>query len=272
MTAGSTASGAISGASAGSSFGPWGAAIGGVVGGIGGFFSGKSSKNSARKAAEENYKYNKKLMKYQNDLAVENYKHRYQWQVEDLEAAGINKLYGIGGTSGVPVASATMSGPDYNSAESNTTAKNRNIQDAITNGVQLAQEWTGKKAQIRLLENQANTEEYNTHVKRLEVTQRELDILEKKTHLNYYEKMLKTQLQKEIVDINKAMAEITKYNLENEVNSAKNRFYRDHPTLTKVGEGATHLRDLTGLPVKVIDSILNFKKGPRLNRSSYRKK
>lgn len=42
------------------------------------------------------------LMRFQNDLNVKNYKHRHQWEVEDLRAAGLNPI--LSANSGATVA------------------------------------------------------------------------------------------------------------------------------------------------------------------------
>lgn len=79
-----------------------------ILGGaIGDFFGGRSS---ARQEAA-----NRKLMEYQNQLNVENYKHRYQWQMADMRAAGLNPILsanlGAGGASAASLAGVGMANP-----------------------------------------------------------------------------------------------------------------------------------------------------------------
>jgi len=73
--------------------------------------------------------YNSAAAKQQNEWNVENYKHRYQWAMEDMRQAGLNPILaatnGIGGSiSGASAAS--ISAPDIsgnlNSAESSRAA------------------------------------------------------------------------------------------------------------------------------------------------------
>ena len=60
--------------------------------------------------------YNSAAAKQQNEWNVENYKHRYQWAMEDMRQAGLNPILaatnGIGGSiSGASAAS--ISAPAY---------------------------------------------------------------------------------------------------------------------------------------------------------------
>lgn len=74
MPGGGLLTGAASGAATGSLAGPIGAVAGGIIGAAGSYFSGKQSA----------------------DAAEYNYKHRYQWQMKDLEKAGLNPMLVIG--------------------------------------------------------------------------------------------------------------------------------------------------------------------------------
>lgn len=74
--------------------------------------------------------YNENAIRLQNDLNVENYKHRYQWAVDDMRAAGLNPILaatnGIGGSiSGASAASVGMSdiGSTMNSARAASAAE-----------------------------------------------------------------------------------------------------------------------------------------------------
>lgn len=74
-------------------------------------------------SSEIQSQYNEKAIRLQNDLNVDNYKHRYQWAVDDMRAAGLNPILaatnGIGGSiSGASAASVGMSdiGSTMNSA------------------------------------------------------------------------------------------------------------------------------------------------------------
>lgn len=74
--------------------------------------------------------YNEKAIRLQNDLNVDNYKHRYQWSVDDMRAAGLNPILaatnGIGGSiSGASAGTVGMSdiGANMNSARSSSAAE-----------------------------------------------------------------------------------------------------------------------------------------------------
>lgn len=75
-------------------------------------------------------KYNEEAIRLQNQLNVENYKHRYQWAVDDMRAAGLNPILaatnGIGGSiAGASAGTIGMSdiGANMNSARSSSAAE-----------------------------------------------------------------------------------------------------------------------------------------------------
>lgn len=63
--------------------------------------------NAFSSAAEgDAFSDNVALMRFQNELNQENYKHRHQWEVEDLRAAGLNPI--LSANSGATVAGAGL--------------------------------------------------------------------------------------------------------------------------------------------------------------------
>ena len=81
-------------------------------------------------SSEVQSKYNEEAIRLQNELNVENYKHRYQWAVDDMRAAGLNPVLaatnGIGGSiSGASAGTIGMSdiGANMNSARSSSAAE-----------------------------------------------------------------------------------------------------------------------------------------------------
>lgn len=81
-------------------------------------------------SSEIQSKYNEEAIRLQNELNVENYKHRYQWAVDDMRAAGLNPILaatnGIGGSiSGASAGTIGMSdiGANMNSARSSSAAE-----------------------------------------------------------------------------------------------------------------------------------------------------
>ena len=81
-------------------------------------------------SSEVQSRYNEEAIRLQNELNVENYKHRYQWAVDDMRAAGLNPVLaatnGIGGSiSGASAGTIGMSdiGANMNSARSSSAAE-----------------------------------------------------------------------------------------------------------------------------------------------------
>lgn len=80
-------------------------------------------------SSEIQSQYNENAIRLQNELNVDNYKHRYQWAVDDMRAAGLNPILaatnGIGGSiSGASAGTIGMSdiGANTNSARSSSAA------------------------------------------------------------------------------------------------------------------------------------------------------
>lgn len=81
-------------------------------------------------SSEVQSRYNEEAIRLQNELNVENYKHRYQWAVDDMRDAGLNPILaatnGIGGSiSGASAGTIGMSdiGANMNSARSSSAAE-----------------------------------------------------------------------------------------------------------------------------------------------------
>ena len=78
-------------------------AVIGAVGDIAGGFLGNMFSSAAEGDA---FSDNVALMRFQNELNQENYKHRHQWEVEDLRAAGLNPI--LSANSGANVSAAGL--------------------------------------------------------------------------------------------------------------------------------------------------------------------
>ena len=133
-----------------------------LIGAIGGLAGSNMQQN-----------FNEEMMERQNEMNVENYKHRYRWAMEDMQKAGLNPILaatsGIGGSiSGASAASA--SAPSFASdfasiaagsssvAQARTTEKTRsavlkqyeaNYNKAVAEAQQAAQNTLLQKAQER---------------------------------------------------------------------------------------------------------------------------
>ena len=81
-------------------------------------------------SSEIQSRYNEEAIRLQNELNVDNYKHRYQWSVDDMRAAGLNPILaatnGVGGSiSGASAGTIGMTdiGANMNSARSSSAAE-----------------------------------------------------------------------------------------------------------------------------------------------------
>lgn len=96
-------------------------------------------------SSEVQSRYNEEAIRLQNELNVENYKHRYQWAVDDMRAAGLNPVLaatnGIGGSiSGASAGTIGMSdiGANMNSARSSSAAERqaKNAEDLAVSQIE----------------------------------------------------------------------------------------------------------------------------------------
>lgn len=97
--------------------------LGGAIGGIIGAATGVSGAQVANKEAKDS-------VSRQMDFQVGAYKHRYQWQMEDMKAAGLNPIlsYKVGAGPGLSGASYTPQnefagvGPNLNAGVTSTAS------------------------------------------------------------------------------------------------------------------------------------------------------
>ena len=211
------------------------------------------------------FELNKRLAQFQDDLNVKNYKHRYQWAREDLEAAGINPLYGINGTGAAGAGLATVSQPD-------TAGMINAIQNAnpIKAGVEMAnwiRDFNIKRAQEKKLNQEAETEKFNTQLKAYEAINSQLQSLQRKKELNWYDKQMMTQLERDRSEIIKNLSNATesqsrttnikqmtetereRTGVEKQAKEAaerSNQFYKDHPNWGAVATFFKEMQAATG--------------------------
>lgn len=118
MPGGGLIGGAASGAAAGSIAGPVGAIGGALIGAAGSLFSSKQSSDFAEKA----------------------YKHRYQWQVKDLQKAGLNPMLAVQNSPG------SVPQPNF-----------ENAGEAAVKGYSAAMQSKAVAQQVELLKEQTNS-------------------------------------------------------------------------------------------------------------------
>lgn len=124
---------ASTGASLGSFFGPWGSAIGGLAGGLMGLIGGSSANRAAEERAREQMAFQERM---------DNTK--YQRQVADLKAAGLNPML------------AYTHGPS--SAPSGAMAPVQNVGASAAEGMSRGSATALMAAEVRLKEAQTATE------------------------------------------------------------------------------------------------------------------
>lgn len=115
----------------------WGALIGGLVAGIA---SGAMSAYSARQ---------------QQEATINAYKHRHQWQVADLRAAGLNPVLSATQGAGSVGSMAQMQTPDVADSIQSASAASLNKEQAITQKTTQAQQLTQADANVKTAEHQA---------------------------------------------------------------------------------------------------------------------
>lgn len=234
--------------------------IGSTFGSLGSLFG----KSNTAKGLRDQFAYNMALQKQAQSWNEKVMKNRYQWQSDDLDAAGINKLYGLGSAPS-PVSGTTGVGlPDY------TTGKNGRLQKAAQL-LDMAQNWSAKKAEIENIKQQTKTEWYNTQLKAYESINKEYETLLNKKELDNWDKKRKLELQemKSRIEANIAKAgearsaealntenvksakqtrDIYKKIKEPEIEEANNKleWRKKHPKLRNMETGAIELKNTLG--------------------------
>lgn len=172
-----------------------------------GIIGSLTNKGSAAKAAAEQYKYNLDLQKQAQEWQEYAAKNKWQWETESKEAAGINKLYGLGSAT-VPSSGVASTGQaDY------VGEQNNRVQQRLQ-GIQLGQDFAAKKAEIKLKEQETQTEYYNTQLKALEKIEQNIKNLYQQGELDYQKKRqvaeleeIRSRITKNIADAGRANAE-----------------------------------------------------------------
>lgn len=215
--------------------------------------------DSAKKAAQRQYQYNLKLQQQQQQWNEYMYKNRYQMQVQDLKSAGINPLFGMG------QAPTVTSGLNSTSMADDVGQQNNKFQQ-ILSLLNFGQELSAKRAQTKLLENQANTESINTNLKSLEVIQQQINNLKGQKDLKYYDKeklaYLKNLESQTYNNIQQGQNAITdsilkgtmtaRQKLENKPLERYEKWIKENPKLGNALEGMNNGKDILTTAVALI--------------------
>lgn len=130
------------------------------------------------------------LLQLQNQAWQENfYKHRYQWMSNDLEAAGINKLYGIGNGQMGSVGTGSIGMPER--VAENTAKRQQAIEKA-----RMVMDWSAQAVQMEKTRAETITEYVNAQLKQQEKINAQLDEIYKKKELTYQDKKNAAELEK----------------------------------------------------------------------------
>ena len=208
-------------------------------------------KSNAAKAAAQQYQYNLALQQQAQEWNEYMYRNRYQMQVEDLEKAGINKLYGLGTAPSVTSGLNSVGMADY------VGEQNNRVQQFI-NGLDLGTNLSAKRAQQKLVEQQTNTEKINGNLKIIEIEEKNVDIANKQLenkHITENRKAeiqeRKTQAVKNIADAQKSIQEVQTQILQNKKTERIEKWHEQHPGWSSftTGLGEASAAIMTGLAV-----------------------
>lgn len=250
--------------------GIWDKFGGDIIGAGGNILSSFMGGSSSAKAARKQYEYNLALQKQAQQWQEYFYKNRIGWNVEALEANGINKLYGLGNAPMGAAGTNSVGMPDM------VNEKNNRIR-AILDGISVASQVSAQVVANRKAEQETKTEVFNTELKQLETINKNLDNLYKKKELSYYDKRLQQELQEQKTRIFNNMAQTNEsyaragnvkqlteeskertkgISNENVVSGAVANWYKEHPVMAGLAIGLQQFD--TGNVNTVLNKIPDF--------------
>lgn len=253
-----------------------GIATGGQL--IGGLFN--SGSQSARAAALQ-YQYNLSLQREAQKFNEYMYRNRYQMQVEDLEKAGINKLYGLGSAPTTSSVGGSVGMPDM------VTEKNNRMQNFLT-GIDLASNLTARQVQNEKIQQETKTEKVNTEIKKLEEINQELENIYSKKKINWFDKRqaaeleeIKSKITKNIEEAGEARERAQNARENNnlirantketenkaEINGREAQWIKDHPVLSGFGIGMKYLGPSAKYAKDAIEAGLEIK-NPKMKKAA----
>ena len=115
---------------------------------LGGYLGGQMSTANSKELLKKQFKYQKELMRIQNDYNVYNYQHQHQWRVGDLRNAGLNPILSAsGGTAVAPVSNPGVSSGNSSNSLSRDSGMSNIVRDIISlNSAKVASEIEYNKA------------------------------------------------------------------------------------------------------------------------------
>ena len=115
---------------------------------LGGYLGGQMSTANSKELLKKQFKYQKELMKIQNDYNVYNYQHQHQWRTEDMRSAGLNPILSAsGGTAVAPVSNPGVSAGSSSNSLTRDSGMSHIVRDIIQlNSAKVASEIEYNKA------------------------------------------------------------------------------------------------------------------------------
>lgn len=212
------------------------ASIGGSLASLGGLFR-KSGNNSAKAAAQQ-YQYNLALQQQQQQWNEYMYRNRYQMQVEDLEKAGINKLYGLGQAPTVTSGLNSSGMADY------VGEQNNKVQQFLS-ALEVGQNLSARRAEQKKVEQETRTEEINTKLKIIEEQGQILENAYKRIKLKFLPSREKAEIQgiiaqakKNITGAQKDISDINTSALDNIPKERQKKWHQEHKKWSEILTGA----------------------------------